>query len=266
MNSTLKRVLAAVLILAALYFMPFITVKGTDDISRTWRVPFGTWFEGKTDSTVTFCGVRSSYALAKDSENALHSGEEKKCYGKTYYYLEDSDISLEGYETTGGIPARVTFHFQSGNACAGWTGDDEVAWELGSIKDADLTIDPQKAADDLEWFVIVDGKALNPGIYNDFSRLVKQGVYSILRTMIVENSEVKLIDIQLLENPEIQKVGENEQEAYYRVTVRTGDEITETSYTRYSETAEVTPRTVSVYEKDAEGVEHETVLFEYEIQ
>ena len=260
-----KRILIGAAVLLALYFMPFITVQSADNANRTWRVPFGTWFTGATENSVTFSGIRSSYALAKDSENALHSGEEIKCYGKTYYYLKDSDISLVGYQTADGIPASVTFTYQNGNACKGWTSDDEVAWELGAIEDAELSIDPQKAADDLQWFVIVDGVALNPGIYNDFSRLVKQGVFSILRTMIVENGEAKLVDIQLLENPEKQKIGDNEQEAYYRVATRTGKDVSEAFYTRYSETAEVTPRTVSVYEKDAEGMEHEKKLFTYKI-
>ena len=260
-----KRILIACAVLAALYFMPFVTVSSRDGSNRSWRVPFGTWFADSTDTSVTYRGVRSAYALAKDSENALHSGTEIKCYGKTYYYLEDNNVSLEGFETSSGIPSSVTFRFKPGNACEGWSSDDEVAWELGAIEDADMSIAPQTAADELQWFVIVDGKALNPGIYNDFSRLVKQGVFSILRTMIVENGTVKLVDIQLLENPQIQKVGANEQEAYYRVAVRTEEGTEESFYTRYSETAEVTPRIVSVYEKDAEGVEHETQLFTYQI-
>ena len=124
---------------------------------------------------------------------------------------------------------------------------------------------PQEAADK-NWFVIVDGKALNPGIYNDFSRLVKQGVYSILRTMIVDGSEVKFVDIQLLEEPMKQKAGDNEQDAYYRVAVKTAAGIDEQYYTRFSETNETTPRIVSVYEKDGQGLEHETVLFTYSVK
>ena len=239
----LKAAAAAAAVLAALYFMPFVTLECTDNAGRSWRVPFGTGFSNSTDDSVTFSGYRSAYSLARDSDNAIRSGEETKCYGKTYYYLEDI----------------------KGNACKGWTLDDEVAWEVGALKDADMKIDPMKAAEDLQWFVIVDGKALNPGIYNDFSRLVKQGVFSILRTMIVENGEVTLIDIQLLEEPEIQQAGDNTQEAYYRTAVRTADGIEENYYTRYSETAETSPRIVSVYEKDAEGVEHETVLFTYSV-
>ena len=261
----LKAAAAAAAVLAALYFMPFVTLESTDNAGRSWRVPFGTVFSRGSDDSVTFTGYRSAYSLAKDSENAIRSGEETKCYGKTYYYLEDNDVSVIGYTVNQGFPSSVTYHYIKGNACKGWTLDDEVAWEVGALKDADMKIDPMKAAEDLQWFVIVDGKALNPGIYNDFSRLVKQGVFSILRTMIVENGEVTLIDIQLLEEPEIQQTGDNTQEAYYRTAVRTADGIEENYYTRYSETAETSPRIVSVYEKDAEGVEHETVLFTYSV-
>ena len=261
----LKTAAIVLAVLAGLYFMPFVTTKAKDGSGRQWRVPFGASFVSEEPGAITFQSYRSGYALAKDSENALRSGKEIKCYGNTYYYQEDKDVSLTGYTVKNGIPASVTYHYESGNACKGWTTDDEVAWELGDLKDADMTIDPLKAAEELEWFVIKDGKALNPGIYNDFSRLVKQGVYSILRTMVVENGEVKLIDIQLLENPQIQQAGGNEQEAYYRAAVRTAEGIEENYYTRYSETAETSPRAVSVYKKDGEGVEHETVLFTYSI-
>ena len=260
-----RGLLTALVVLAALYFMPFVTVEASDDAGRTWRVPFGTAFAAKSETDITFSGYRSGYSLSKDSENAIRSGEEIKCYGNTYYYQEDKDVSLTGYTVQNGFPSAVTYHFEKGNACKGWTLDDEVAWEVGALEDADMTIDPMKAAQDLEWFVIVDGKALNPGIYNDFSRLVKQGVYSILRTMIVENGEVKLIDIQLLETPVEQQAGSNKQEAYYRAAVRTAEGIEENYYTRYSETAETNPRRVSVFEKDGEGVEHETVLFTYSV-
>ena len=261
----LRIVLIAAAVILALYFMPFITVRVNGADGKVWRVPFGTWYSGSTEDSVTFSGLRSGYALSRDSANAMHSGEEVKCYGRTYYYLSDNDVSLSGVTTGNGIPASVTYHYQKGNACLGWTGDDEVAWEAGPIEEAELSIDPMKAAEK-NWFVIVDGKALNPGIYNDFSRLVKQGVYSLLRTLIVEGQDTKLIDIQLLENPVEQKVGENTQEAYYRVAVRTANSTEEKWYTRYSETNETTPRIVSVYQKDGEGVEHETVLFTYSVQ
>ncbi len=260
----IKPLLAAAAVLAALYFMPFITVTEQDSQGRIWRVPFGTWFTGSEADSVTFSGYRSGYSLAKDSENAIRSGEEIKCRGNTYYYREDDDVSVSGYTVRTGFPSSVTYHYAQGNACLGWTGDDEVAWELGAIEEADMNLDPETAAEQ-DWFVIVDGKALNPGVYNDFSRLVKQGVFSILRTMIIEGDEVTLVDIQLLENPAEQKVGNNTQEAFYRVAVRTAEGTEETYYTRYSETTETDPRNVSVYQKDAEGVEHETILFTYRI-
>ena len=260
----LRPALSAAAVLAALYFMPFVTVEGKDGAGRQWRVPFGTWFVADTGNEITFRGLRSSYALAKDSENALHSGREIKCCGNTYYYQSDKDVSVSGYETGGGLLSSVTYHYVPGDACLGWTGDDEVAWELGALSEVDPSITPEAAAEK-DWFVVVDGKALNPGIYNDFSRLVKQGVYSILRTMITENGEVTFVDIQLLENPEKVKVGENEQEAFYCVRVRKGDWIEENYYTRYSETAETDPRIVSVYRKDPQGEEQETVLFSYRI-
>lgn len=261
----LKVILTAAAVLLALYFMPFVTVKSRDDAGRTWRVPFGCWPAASKDGQVSFSSVRSAYALGRDAANALHSAKEIKCYGKTYYYQEDNDVSLSGFDTASGIPASVTFYYEPGNACLGWSGDDEVAWEVGLLDQAEFTISPQEAAEK-NWFVIVDGKALNPGIYNDFSRLVKQGVYSILRTMIVEGSEVKFVDIQLLEEPMKQKAGDNEQDAYYRVAVKTAAGIDEQYYTRFSETNETTPRIVSVYEKDGQGLEHETVLFTYSVK
>ena len=261
----LKAVLTGAAVLLALYFMPFVTVLCPGDGDSVWRVPFGCWYADSEEGRVTFSSIRSAYALKKDAANALHASEEIKCYGKTYYYDEGNDVSLIGYETTSGIPSSVTFSYEPGNACLGWSGDDEVAWEIGSLSEADFSIRPEEAAEK-NWFVIVDGKALNPGIYNDFSRLVKQGVYSILRTMIVDGDEVKFVDIQLLEEPVKQMAGENEQDAYYRVAVKTKDGTEENYYTRYSETNETTPRIVSVYEKDGQGVEHETELFIYSVK
>ena len=72
--------------------------------------------------------------------------------------------------------------------------------------------------------------------------------------------------IQLLEEPMKQKAGDNEQDAYYRVAVKTAAGIDEQYYTRFSETNETTPRIVSVYEKDGQGLEHETVLFTYSVK
>lgn len=265
MQRRLRPLLAASAVLAALYFLPFVTVESQDQEGRTWRVPFGTWVSGSDGNSVTFSGYRSAYALGRDSDNAMHAGEEIKCYGNTYYYRRDSDVSLTGYTVRSGLPASVTYSYQKGNACLGWSMDDEVAWEIGLLKDADLSVDPQYAADELKWLVIRDGIALNPGIYNDFSRLVKQGVPSILRTLVIEGNERRIVDIQLLEEASEQVVEGQKRESYYRAAVKDADGISEHYYSRYSETTEVNPRTVSVYEKDAVGTEHETVLFVYSV-
>ncbi|MBQ9327098.1 MAG: hypothetical protein IJ225_01000 [Solobacterium sp.] len=261
----LKHCIIALAVLLALYFMPFITVMSETPDGDAWRVPLGTWFAEQSETDITFKGPRSAYALARDSEIALHSGEEIKCYGETYYYQEDKDLSLSGYSVSSGLLSSVTYHYLTGNACLGWNEDKEIRWELGELSEADIHTSVEDAIEK-EWLVIENGIALNPWRYNDFSRLVKQGVYSILRTMVIEGEEVTLVDIQLLETPAVQVVGDNEQEAYYRAAIRQGESIQENYYTRYSETAEVNPRVVSVYEKDAEGVEHETVLFTYSLQ
>lgn len=257
----IKGIVIGFVVVAALYYMPFITVETSDDQGRTWRVPFGLSFVSDDGSTLSFKGIRSGYAVKKDAENAMQSYTETKCYGNTYYYSEDNDVSFSSYDVDG---QTLAYHYVSGNACAGWSDDDEIAWALGDIEEATQGIITDEAVEK-DWFVIEDGIALNPGIYNDFSRLVKQGVYSALRTMIVEGNDISFVDIQLLEEPVIQTVGSNSQEAYYKVTVLKDGEVSEEYYTRYSETADVDPRVVSVYEKDAEGVEHETVLFTYEI-
>ncbi len=261
----IRIVLIAATVLLAVYFMPFITVTASDSFGRVWRVPFGSWFSSAGEDSVTFSNLRSGYAIGRDAANAMHAGEEVKCFGNTYWYLPDSDISLSGYSVSSGIPSAVTYRYQKGNACLGWSRDDEVVWEAGPLAEADLLIDPAAAAEK-NWFVIVDGKAMNPGIYNDFSRLVKQGVTSLLRTLIVEGQDRKLVDIQLLETPVSVTAGKNVQEAYYRTAVRSESGTEEHFYTRYSETNETTPRVVSVYEKDGDGVEHETVLFTYSVQ
>ena len=140
MTKRLKPLITACIVLIALYFMPFVTVSSSDG-QYNWRVPFGTWKTAETEDGVTYTGVRSGYALGKDSDNALHAGKEITCYGNTYYYLEDNDVSLTGYSVKSGFPSSsVTYHYQKGNACLGWTNDDEVAWEAGDLKVADLAV------------------------------------------------------------------------------------------------------------------------------
>ena len=64
----LKAAAVAAAVLAALYFMPFVTLESTDNAGRTWRVPFGTAFSHGSGDSITFSGYRSAYSLAKDSE------------------------------------------------------------------------------------------------------------------------------------------------------------------------------------------------------
>ena len=260
-----KILIPLVVLLFALYWMPFITVN-INEGGAEYRVPFASSLESAGDGRVTFTSLRSAYALKKDAANAMMADGETACYGKTYYYDDANDISYYGYETESGIPSRLTYLYENGFVCDGWTDDDEIAWPYGDPADADINIDVQKAIDqEHPWFVIVDGKPQNLYLYNEFSRMFKQGVCCYFRTMIVEGNERSLIDIQLLETPVEQQTGANKQEAYYRTAVRTAEGIEENYYTRYSETAETNPRRVSVFEKDGEGVEHETVLFTYSV-
>ncbi|MCR5230203.1 MAG: hypothetical protein K6D03_08750 [Solobacterium sp.] len=222
MNRRIRMILTAAAVLVFLYFMPFVTTDKADDAGRKWRVPFGMWFTSSDDSSVTFSSIRSGYALTKDAENALQWHEEHTCYGTTYYYDKAADVSLTGYTVENGIPSRLTFTYEHGNACAGWTVDDEIAWEIGDIHEIDFGISTDEAVEK-EWLVIRDGKALDPGVFNNFARLCKQGVFGIMRTMIIEGDSVRFIDIQNLEN------------AKYRIAVNDGKTVTENIYSRFSD-------------------------------
>ncbi len=79
MSRILIRPIAALAVLCALYFMPFVTSGTTDDAGKNWNVPFGVSFVQRTDSSVVFRSFRSAYALGKDAENAVHSYEETGC-------------------------------------------------------------------------------------------------------------------------------------------------------------------------------------------
>lgn len=195
-----KRGIIGLVVVTALYFMPFITVTKQDANGKPWRVPFGTSFVAQEEGKIQFSGLRSAYSLGKDAENALHSYEEKGCYGNTYYYDKENDVSLKGYTVDGSLMHTLTYEFDNGNACEGWTYDDEVAWPFGKIEDVADTITPEEARNQ-EWFVMEDGKATNIGAYNDFSRMIKQGVYCYQRMVAFEAGKlVQITDIQLLES------------------------------------------------------------------
>ncbi|MBQ9046683.1 MAG: hypothetical protein IJ120_02175 [Solobacterium sp.] len=222
-RKVIRTVCTAAVIVIALYFMPFITVKTTDSTGRTWRVPFGVSFRADENNTLTFSSIRSAYALGKDADNAFHSYEESKCYGRTYYYDADNDVSLVSHEESGILPTRLRYVYEEGNACAGWTLDDEIAWPLGEITEVNWQMTPAEATE--KGWITVDGeKALNMPAYNDFSRLMKQGVYSAQRVMLYSGENLqKIIDIQLLES------------GRFRIVQRTGDQVTEEIYARLSD-------------------------------
>ncbi len=271
MNKTVRWICIILAAVIALYFMPFVTVESSDGEGRTWRIPFASWFVSDDGSSLTFASIRSAYAVGKDSANAMHSYAEVTCRGNTYYYDADNDVSFSGYDTSSGIPSSVQYHYVTGNACQGWTDDDEVAWAIGDISEADLSISAADA-EEKGWFVIQDGIALNEPTYNDFSRMAKQGVYSILRTLVIDGDERKLVDVQLLENPVTveQKNSEGESveaEAFFKVVTRTADDTETNYYTNFSDTK--SDGTYPVQVKGSIGSFdnlEETVLFEYSLQ
>lgn len=224
--------------------MPFITIQKQDEQNRTWRVPFGTQFLRSEDGKLVFTSFRSAYSLGKDAENAFHMYEEKKCYGKVFYYDQDNDVSFYQHTEEGGLPSTLTYNYEKGDACYGWTLDDEIAWPFGKIEEVDLNLSPEEAMEK-EWIVIQDGVTLNPGAYNDFSRMIKQGVYCYSRAYIIEKGETSIIDIQLLED------------AKFLVRKRTKDKTTEETYVRFSDSEQADgSKPVTVYkiqDKNAEG-------------
>ena len=127
---------------------------------------------------------------------------------------------------------ELTYHYENGNTCLGWTVDDEIAWPFGDLQDVDVT---KEQAMENDWFVIENGIAQNMWIYNDFSRMVKQGVLCYLRTMIIEGTDVKYIDIQVLE------------ETGYRVLTKENGKVSEQTYRRFSDQEENGVKEVNVY-------------------
>ena len=245
----MKKVIGIIVVVIGLYFMPFITVNTTDPNGHVWRVPFGASFSSQEDGKVNFHSIRSAYALGKDADNALHSYEEKECYGNTYYYDKNNDVSFTGYTTTSGLSQTLTYTYEDGNACLGWTYDDEIAWPFGDIEDVDWNITPEEAREN-EWFVMEDGIATNPGAYNDFSRMIKQGVYCYQRMMEFEQGKlVKITDIQLLES------------GRFQVTQRDNTSVTTSEYARLSDQEkEDGSKDVMVY-KGAYATEDAVLLF-----
>ncbi len=200
MKRFLKIIPAVLVLLLAAYWMPFVTVNISAD-GNTYRVPFASSVEKDADGQVTFTSPRSAYALAKDADNAMFAYGEVKCRGNTYYYDEENDRSYYDVEVSSGIPSRFSYYYEKGNACAGWTEDDEIMWPYGDPKDVDLEkvdVEAVVSDEDAPWFVIENGEARNLYLYNEHFRMFKQGVMCYFRTMVIEGNERKLIDIQLL--------------------------------------------------------------------
>ena len=243
MKRILPRTIAALAVLCALYFMPFVTSGTADDAGKNWNVPFGSSFVQRTEDSAVFRAFRSAYALGKDADNAMHSYEETGCYGQTYYYDEEQDVSIYAHTEKNGFPSTLTYHFKEGNICAGWTLDDEIAWPFGDPLEAMKGITKEKALEE-GWLVIEDGNCLNVPVYNDFSRMVKQGVFCYLRTVLYEQSECRFIDVQLLEN------------GHFRVLYCNGAEVLEKDYIRLSDSEqEDGSKPVFVYEENSAQAE-----------
>ena len=231
MKQTRNLLITIAVLLLVLYWMPLTTVNINTD-QGTWRVPLGMRYSSSGDHTYIFTGPRSTYSVGKDAENAIHSYPEMQCYGNTYYYDQEHDVSYTGHSEQGQLMTELTYHYENGNTCLGWTVDDEIAWPFGDLQDVDVT---KEQAMENDWFVIENGIAQNMWIYNDFSRMVKQGVLCYLRTMIIEGTNVKYIDIQVLE------------ETGYRVLTKENGKVSEQTYRRFSDQEENGVKEVNVY-------------------
>lgn len=199
MSGIVKKATVVLLVLAGLYFMPLFVTDVADDQGMVWKAPFGVSFDKMTDNSVVFTSWRSAYALGRDAENAVHAYEEEGCYGNTYFYDEVHDVSIYGHGEESGFPGSVVYYYEPGNICSGWTLDDEIAWPFGDPDDAYTGLTKETALEQ-GWLVIEDGDCLNIPVYNDFSRMVKQGVFCYLRTVIFEGNTHRIVDIQLCED------------------------------------------------------------------
>lgn len=263
MKKTYRGVLGAIAVIIALYFLPLFVVDVKDANGRIWKGSALSAVKEDTGEAIVFSSFRSAYALRKDGENAVHAHEEKKCRGMSYYYDADHDVSFYAAIAHSGFPNEVALQYQKGNACQGWTTNDEVAWPFGSIQDVDFRMTPETAMEK-GWLVIADGKTENPVVYNDFSNMVKQGVYCYIRTMLYEDGKLtRIVDIQMLE---IEVAGSDtdkkEQSAgvqkntgnAFRVEIREERQTSTETYIRLSDQEENGERPVCVYKNnDAEA-------------
>ena len=115
MSKKVKTIVLVIVIVIGLYFMPFITVKTSDDAGNSYVVPFLSSFVEKTEDSVIFKSIRSAYALEKDADNAFYSYGESECYGKTYFYDKANDISYYEHNATGAFPTKLEYKYVEKN-------------------------------------------------------------------------------------------------------------------------------------------------------
>lgn len=274
MKKICRSFLGVIIFLMAFYFLPLFVVDVKDANGRIWKGPVLSTVKEDTGEAIIFSSYRSAYALKKDGENAVHAHEEKKCRGTSYFYDADNDVSFYGAYGRSGFPNEVALQYQTGNACQGWTTNDEVAWPFGKIQDVDFQLSAKEAAEK-GWLVIADGKAANPAVYNDFSNMVKQGVYCYLRAMLYEDEKlVRIVDIQMLEiEVEDKNTPEKEHAAgiqkntgnAFQVSIRDAQQTSTDTYIRLSDQEENGERPVCVYKNNDANAEA-TQLFTVTMQ
>ena len=187
--------------------------------------------------------------------NAIDSYSEMKCFGKVYHYSKENDVSISGYEIKGKFHPEIIYHFEKGNACLGWSKNEEVAFPYGPINQMQLDKVPNDWQE-MGIFVIEDEEAWNQAIYNQFAQRAQRGICSFLRTYILKDgTPIKVIDLQVLDT--------NQDRILLKV--KDADGIHEQRYSRLQFIDENNEKKVEAYSEEAttnEGVE----LFSFRIE
>ncbi len=198
MKVKLTIVLVALAVIIGLYFMPFTTTTTNSEISGySFVVPSFTSFDSEEQNNVVFDSLRSSYALSKDVENALAAYESITCKTVTYYYDEMQDITINSATLHAGFPFNsVTYNYQQGNPCLGWSIDDEVAYPYQNLEQLPQELDLE-AMVDMGYFVVDQGKALNYERYDRFIVNQNNGILDYLRIVnVLDDQNTVIIDLQ----------------------------------------------------------------------
>ena len=88
-----KILIPLVVLLFALYWMPFITVN-INEGGAEYRVPFASCLESAGDGRVTFTSLRSAYALEKDAANAMMAYGDHADFEKAIAVLDEVKESI----------------------------------------------------------------------------------------------------------------------------------------------------------------------------